>query len=205
MVRVRKKKGYFFLLDGLIALTILVSGVIIIGSIFVSKPIFKPPYNVGEDLLLLMSSANISSLDLTRNAEIAQLFEDDKITDNESSILQQVGKFFYQFCEGIRADAVEDAHDVINDTIDKIIPKPYYAELNITKDGGCAIGVESHSRIYTNFEPDPNPLILFGGDGLIETSKRESRLLIINQKTVMGNYNQDTIFGPYVVQLAIWR
>ncbi len=195
MILNKNKKGYFFILDGLVAIMILVSGFVIIGSIFVSEPIFKPPYNIGEDILLMLSSTNISSLELDRHPGIKQLFIDGKITDNSSSILQQTGKFFYDYCENNNIEGLTNANITVYEVINNIIPHPYYAELNFTKsNSGCTL---THSRIYTSYVPDD--------DAMIETSKSDSTLLIATQKVVFGNYDETIIFGPYIARLMIWR
>lgn len=185
------------MLDGLIALVILISGFVILGSIFVNEPIFKPSYNVGNDILLALSSTNISNLNLERHQGIKQLYLDGKIPNNESSILQQAGLFFYDFCEQNNPLALKDANITIFEIINKIIPHPYYVELNFTKEGGCTL---KHDRIYTSYIPYSSEDKLS-----INIDQTNAKVLIATEKVVFGNYDESTIFGPYIVRLTIWR
>ena len=195
----KNKKGYFFLLDGLIAISVLVTGFVIIGSIYVSYPIFKPSYHIGEDLLGALANTNISDINLEQNSEIMQLFKDNKIDNNASSILQQVGKFFYDFCEKGEVQGLKDANSIMYGIINNIVPRPYYAEINFTKEGGC--GANKHSRLYTSYIPNNAVLI----DAEIEGHKENSKILISTQRVILGNYDETTIFGPYIVRLNVWR
>lgn len=188
------KKGYFFLMDGLIAIGVLVTGFIIIGSIFVGEPVFKPPYGIGDDILRMLSTTNISGIDLNRNPGIKTLFDNDIITDNSTKILQQVGKFYYSYCQG-NNDYLSYMNTTVFEIVDNIIPHPYYAEMNISGYNGfsgCSI-----ERVYTNVRPDTTSYIL--------SSQERSKMLMVTQKIVFGNYDVDTLFGPYIITLKVWR
>ena len=42
-------------------------------------------------------------------------------------------------------------------------------------------------------------------DAEIEGHKENSKILISTQRVILGNYDETTIFGPYIVRLNVWR
>ncbi|MFA5141724.1 MAG: hypothetical protein WC471_02040 [Candidatus Woesearchaeota archaeon] len=189
------KKAYFFTMDGIIALIVLTTGIIVMGSILVGQPIFQPPYNYGEDLLRAMSSSNISNFKTATNPGISKLFIDNKIISNESSVLQQVGSFYYDYCKNkdtfpnVANQAISDANTTVSEIISLIIPNPFYAELSFV---GC-----DTKMVYTSFIP--------ADLDLITANKAKSKVSMVTQKIVFGNKDSSTLFGPYIAKMTLWR
>jgi|GEM_PF-5968206 len=187
-------KAYFFTIDGIIALIVLVTGVVIIGSVLSSQPIFQPPYNYGEDILRVMSSSNISTFNTPAKPGIAALFTAKKISSNRSTVLQQVGIFYSDYCINkgtlIGDQAIKDANTIVTELIGTIIPRPYYAELSII---GCNVNPDF---IYSNFASTREA---------VELSKSDSKLIMSTQKVVFGNKDPSTLFGPYIARMTLWR
>lgn len=183
------------MLDGIIAVAVLVTGFIIIGSIFVSKPIFKPPYNIGEDLLRVLSSTNMSSINLELHPELRALYNDpDIVDDNSSTVLQQVAKLYYKNCTAPQPnkDYIRYANMTVYALIDKVIVNPFEAELNITAGIlGCSV-----DRIYTSVNPDSSASVL--------GSKSSAKVLMATQKSVFGNIGPSILYGPYIFTMIVW-
>ncbi len=190
-----RNKGYFFMLDGIIAVVVLVTGFIIIGSIFISSPIFKPPYNIGEDLLRVLSTTNMSDINLEIHPELRPLYNDpDIIDDNSSTVLQQVAKFYYKNCTAPQPnkDYIKYANMTVHALIDKVIANPFEADLNITAGiVGCNV-----DRIYTSMDPDSSASVL--------SSKTSAKVLMSTQKVVFGNIGSLTLYGPYIFTMIVW-
>jgi hypothetical protein len=199
-------KGYFFILDGVIALIVLITGIIIIGSVFVTQPVYQPPYNYGEDLLRVMSSSNISNIQTQSHLGIAALFKTQipgsapsklKINDNASTILQQVAKFYYYYCTNtypLYTSTITDANTTVYETINQIIPKPFYAELKMSGHVGCTV---QPLRIYTSHLPD--------SDAAVIASQNKAKIIMSTQKVIFGNADSGTLFGPYIATMTLWR
>jgi len=192
------KKGYFFIVDGLVALVVLVTGIIIMGAIFSGKPIFQPPYDIGQDILGIMEGTNISNVKIDLAPTIRFLFNDKRIEDNSSSVLQQVGKFYYTHCDYVSKADVNNAKLYLgyaNVTAHKlmrnIIPNPYYGELIFSGDSKCTGPVQ----IYTTYPQ------LAG----VALSQANSKTLISTRRVVFGNIGYTDTFGPYVATLNVWR
>jgi len=86
-----KKKAYFFTLDALLSLSIMVIGLMLISNVYVSsQPRTQLDY-YSEDLISLFSDIK---LDEINNSYINKLIADGNITDTENSILEQIGIFW---------------------------------------------------------------------------------------------------------------
>lgn len=82
------KKAYFFSLDALIAL------IVIVAVILVAVPIVKQrtlEMNIQEDVIKSLSSIKIEELD---NAYSKELIAEGKITNLDQSVLEQIGEFY---------------------------------------------------------------------------------------------------------------
>lgn len=85
---IRGKKAYFFSLDALVAL------IIIIGIVILIKPYSSqktPEAHIQEDLITVLSSLKIGEIN---NSYVKELISENKITDINQSVLEQIGEFY---------------------------------------------------------------------------------------------------------------
>ena len=105
----RGKKAYFFSIDALIAVVIIVS------VILVARPIAKQKQlemNLQEDTLEVLSSMKINEIE---NSYAQQLISDKKITNLNQSVLEQIGEFY--------AKEMPEAELLANDVLLQLSPK----------------------------------------------------------------------------------
>ena len=88
MINIKSKKGYYFSIDALIALIIVISVIMFIGPI---KNVFEPEPQIQEDFIKVLSSIPIKDLN---NAYAQSLISAGKITDLNHSVLDQIGEFY---------------------------------------------------------------------------------------------------------------
>ena len=103
-----KKRGYFFSLDALIAL------IVIIGVILVIHPIVKQKaveMNLQEDTIKVLSSIKIGEID---NSYVRQLISERKITNLNQTVLEQIGEFY--------AREMPEAEILTGDILSKLKP-----------------------------------------------------------------------------------
>ncbi|MBI3622878.1 VWA domain-containing protein [Candidatus Pacearchaeota archaeon] len=88
MIKKQNKKGYFFSLDALVALLIILSVVL-----FIKSPSTNVSHeeNFHEDLLEVLSSIKIGDLN---NSYSKSLISQGKITNLNQSVLEQIGEFY---------------------------------------------------------------------------------------------------------------
>lgn len=84
----KNKKGYYFSIDALIALIIVLSVVLIIKPI---APVYNPEIVVQEDLITVLSSIKIGELN---NSYAKSLINGGEITNLNQSVLEQIGEFY---------------------------------------------------------------------------------------------------------------
>ena len=89
-----KKRGYFFILDAMLALFIIVIGVFLITSSYVNVP---KPTQVGllsDDLLNFLSKTKIKDLNNPYVGVGGELWSQGMITDADNTLLQHIGEFY---------------------------------------------------------------------------------------------------------------
>jgi len=105
---IKNKKAYFFSLDALIAL------IIIVGVVMFFKPHASqkaPEMHMQEDIITVLSSVKISEID---NAYAKQLISEGKIINLNQSVLEQIGEFYAQSSPEaeLLADSVLEQMDI---------------------------------------------------------------------------------------------
>lgn len=88
MGQMKYNKGYLFIIDALIALSIIILVVLLLVPI---KPESDFEMNIQEDSLLALSSIKISEIN---NSYAHQLIADGKIIQPDQSALEQIGEFY---------------------------------------------------------------------------------------------------------------
>ena len=81
------------MLDAVLALTVLIIGIVIIASSFISRPQPSQVDVLTTDLLKFMSEKKIKDLNNPYSGIGGELWKQGEITDAENSLLQQAGEF----------------------------------------------------------------------------------------------------------------
>ncbi|MBN2458404.1 VWA domain-containing protein [Candidatus Woesearchaeota archaeon] len=83
-----RKKAYFFTVDALLALFVIVTGILMISTLYIHE---RPGAQIGylsQDFLNLFSEPKISDMN---NSYLSELIQDGNITDLDNSVLEQIG------------------------------------------------------------------------------------------------------------------
>ncbi len=85
------KRGMFFTLDGLLALSIVIVGIILVSQFYTHKPVNIGVNFASNDITRIFSSITVGELD---NEYVKSLIQSGKITDMNNTIFDQLGLFW---------------------------------------------------------------------------------------------------------------
>lgn len=166
------------MLDAVLALLVLVTGVFLITSSYVDVP---QPEQVGllsNDLLDFMSSNKIRNLNNQYAGIGGELWTTGHITDADNTLLQQAGLFYATGKNDIAAKFIQNVSA-------GIVPAQFNFEMWIN-------GVV----IYPS--PQTSQHII---------SKNATKLLLTSKKITFGVMNESTgkLWGPYKAEVFLWE
>lgn len=173
-----KKRGYFFTLDAVLGLTVLVIGVFLITSYYINV---QQPVQVGllaDDLMGFLSNTKINDLNNAYAGIGGQLWSQGAITDADNSLLQQIGEFY-------KTNNLNAAEKFVQNASKDAIPPQYLYEVWVD---GMLIYPKSPSQEHMD-------------------SKSGTRLLLTSKKITFGILNKTTsdIWGPYKAEVLVWE
>ena len=173
-----KKRGYFFVLDAVLGLTVLVIGVFLITSSYVDVP---QPTQVGllsDDLLNFLSNTKVKDLNNLYAGIGGTLWDQGEITDADNSLLQQVGEFYAK-------SKLDTAEKFIQNVSAGVIPQQFRYEVWM-----------DNASLYPR-APSVEHL----------NSKGSTELLLTSKKLTFGIINKTTsdIWGPYKAEAFLWE
>lgn len=173
-----KKKGYFFIIDALFALTIIVIGTFLIISSYIKVPQSAPVGFLADDLLAFLANTKIKDLNNPYAGVGGELWGQGLINDEDNSLLQQIGIFY-------KIDKLDIANNFINSVTIGVVPSQYRYEVWI-----------DDILLY----PQPQT-----GEHL--KSKKTTELLLTSKQIAFGVMNTTTseIFGPYKAEVFLWE
>ena len=180
------KKGYFFLIDGIFALLILMIGFMIITSGKPTKLDEIPLTLVSENLVDILSSVKISEICegcTCTIQEIQRQCNNRNIRNMDQSLLDYIGELYYLYDQGDNSKRQQ-----ISNVFSGIIQGLYRDEL---------YGIE------LKINEDPNA---FYSDG----NKLSTKYLITSKRVVFGYYEDGNtgevnFWGPYLVEINMWE
>ena len=117
-----KKRGYFFTLDAVLGLTVLVIGVFLITSYYINV---QQPVQVGllaDDLMGFLSNTKIKDLNNAYAGIGGQLWTQGTITDADNSLLQQIGEFY-------KTSNLDIAEKFVQNVSKDVVPPQYLYEV----------------------------------------------------------------------------
>ena len=173
-----KKRGYFFVLDAVLGLIVLVIGVLLITSSYVNAPKITQVGFLSDDLLNFLSNTKIGNLNNPYAGIGGQLWNQGDITDADNSLLQQIGEFY-------AANKPDIAENFIANVSAGIVPQQFSYEVWIDN-------TILYPRTLT-----PEHI----------KSKNSTELLLTSKKLTFGILSKTTsnLWGPYKAEVFVWE
>lgn len=172
------RKGYFFLIDSMLALGILIIGGFLIFSSYVKIPSKQESTILSEDVMDFFANNKIEDIDNEYGGIGGQLWQQGKITNAKNTLLQQVGEFY------TNNDLSITEKFIVNLT-QNLVPEQYLFEFWM-----------DNTLLYPQ---NPSQSHVY--------SKGNTSVLIPSKKIVYGFLNEETgdLFGPYQAEVLVWR
>ncbi len=172
-----RKRGYFFIVDSLVALAVLCVGIVLVFSQHDYKPSTDQSYSLSNDILNILSYNKIKNINNDYAGSNSNLTRNGNITDIDKTLLEQVAEFYYRnktkdcsFCMGL-------IDKFLSNITVNLIPAEYNYLIKIQNE-----------TVYTHSSMDIN----------------SSLFVIPSRKIVHGLYNGTELYGPYIVEVLSW-
>ena len=173
-----KKRGYFFVLDAVLALFILVVGVFLVTSSYVDVPQPTQVELLSEDLLNFLSNTKIKDLNNPYAGIGGELWVNGSIKDADNSLLQQISEFYV-------ANNLNTAEKFIQNVSKDVVPSQFRYEVWIN-------GAVLYPKNPTNEHIK---------------SRNSTEILLTSKKITFGIINKTTsnLWGPYKAEVFLWE
>lgn len=173
-----KKRGYFFVLDAVLALSILVVGVFLVTSAYVDVPQPTQVELLSEDVLNFLSNTKIKDLNNPYAGIGGELWANGSIKDADNSLLQQISEFY-------ATNNLDTAEKFIQNVSKDVVPSQYKYEIWIN-------GVILYPK-----NPAPEHI----------NSRNSTEVLLTSKKITFGIINKPTssMWGPYKAEVFLWE
>ena len=188
---VLNRRGYFFLIDSIIALGVLAVGTFLIFTLYANVPSKEEVAILSDDIMDFFANNKIKDVDNEYVGLGGTLWEEEgsdtglcpgeELTANvENTLLQQVAEF-YEKSAG-NGCYLELAQKFIDELTKNILPLEYAFEFWV-----------NGQLLYPDAEQTD--------------SKNATKVLIPSKKIVYGILNKETgdMFGPYNAEVLLWR
>lgn len=178
MKRRYARKGYFFLIDSMLALGVLVIGSFLVFSTYTKIPSKEGVELLSEDVMDFFADTKISGVNNEYAGVGGQLWDSGLISNADNSLLQQLGEFYEQ-------DNLDIAEQFILSLTENSIPPQFLFEFRI-----------EDTLLYPQ-NPSQSHL----------DSKDRTQVLIPSKKIVHGYLDENTgdLFGPYDAEVLVWK
>ena len=190
------KKGYFFVIDALIALGVLAIGVFLVFTFYANVPSKEQPAILSGSIMDFFANNKIKDVDNLYAGLGGSLWEDEDadgglcygeelIANGEITLLQQIA-IFYEKSSGNSCYFDPDTEDLIErfirNLVENILPPQYKFEFWM-----------DDQLLYPETEQT--------------VSKSKTKVLIPSKKIAYGIMNQETgdMFGPYNAEVLVWQ
>jgi|TARA_B100001964_G_scaffold45540_1_gene50744 hypothetical protein len=205
------KRGYFFLIDSILALGVLAVGAFLIFTFYVSVPSKEEPSILSDDLMDFFANNKIKDVNNEYVSLGGTLWEtegqpggicngEELTVNGETTLLQQVA-IFYEKSQGDTGNSCyfdPDNEDLIERFIGSLVtntlPLQYKFEF-VLKDQ--LLGDQLLYPIYATPQGQKDHL----------DSKNAANVLIPSKKIVYGILDEQTgdMFGPYTAEVLVWQ
>lgn len=174
----QKKRGYFFIMDAMIALFIVIIGVYLISSSYTNAPQTVQVGLLSDDLLNFLSNTKIRNLNNQYAGIGGELWNNGLIKDEDNSLLQQIGEFYSM-------KNPEIAENFILNVSQGVIPPQFNYEVWIN---GEAVFPKTQTAVHLK-------------------SKEMSPIMLASRKITFGVLNATTgeMWGPYKAEVYVWE
>ena len=179
----KNRKGYFFLLDAFLAISVLVLGILILYSFRSYSPSQVQPILLADDVMESLSSNKVG--DLAGNISgpgiyVTTLIRDGDITTMQNTLLEQIGEFY-------ALNNNELARGFTMNITNRLVPSQY----------GFALYVN-----ITNSSLDSADFNITVNEGLVQPA--ESSMLVTSKRVVAGIVNETVMWGPFIMEARVW-
>lgn len=173
-----KKRGYFFIIDALLGLSIIVIGVFLITSSYTNIPQSTQVGFLADDLLTFLANTKIVNLNNQYAGIGGELWSQGLISNQDNSLLQQASIFY-------KNRNLSIANKFIQNVTIGIVPLQFRYELRI-----------DNTTIYPQEQTLEH-----------NKSKNATDLLITSKQITFGIFNTSTgdMFGPYKAEVFVWE
>ncbi|MBL7056005.1 hypothetical protein ISS07_03790 [Candidatus Woesearchaeota archaeon] len=172
------KKGYFFIIDAVLALGVLAVGLFLIFSAYTKIPPKEQIASLSEDMMDFFTQNKIKDVNNDYAGVGGELWNNGKITNSENTLLQQTAIFY----NGGNFTIMEN---FVRNLTQNILPVQYVFELRINKTLVYPMGPSQRHNI----------------------SKNKTTILIPSRKIVHGfsDSDEEDMFGPYLAEVLTWQ
>ena len=173
-----KKRGFFFILDAVLGLTVLVIGIFLVTSSYVNAPQPVQVSLLSDDLMNLFSNNKIKELNNPYAGIGGELWTQGIITDADNSLLQQIGEFYAK-------NNLDTAESFIKNVSKGIMPEQFMYEVWV-----------NNTLMYPK-NPSAEHI----------KSKSSTTILLTSKKLTFGIMNRTTsdLWGPYKAEVFVWE
>lgn len=172
------RRGYFFLIDSILALGVLAIGAFLIFTSYINLPSKEEPTILSDDIMDFFADNKIKDVDNPYAGIGGELWQQGIINNSEYTLLQQVAVLY------TNSNLVEAEKFIINLTGNSLPPQFVF---------------EFWMDNLLLYPKSPSPGHL--------ASKSSTKVLIPSKKIVFGILNEETgdMFGPYNTDVLVWR
>ena len=177
MKMINKKRGFFFIVDAVLAVSVLVVGIVLISTSYVKSPQQDQVALLSDDLINFLSSKKIKDLNNPYAGIGGELWNDGNITNGDNTLLQQIGEFY-------STSQLNLSEKFIQNVSVGVIPTQFRYE------------VWMNSFILYPKTPSSEHM----------ASRDNTKLLLTSKKITFGikDRSTDDIWGPYKAEVFIW-
>ncbi len=175
------RKGYFFLIDAFLAMSVMALGMLLIYSFHSYSPQQVQPLLLADDVMESLSSNNVD--DLAGNTSRAGFYvrllaERGNITNMQNTLLEQIGEYYWLGEDDL-------ARGFAINITSEIVPNQYGFEYHI------------------------NPVNLTHSDFVIRINSitatpEDAMMLVTSKRVVAGVANESMMWGPMVMEARVW-
>lgn len=171
------KKGYFFTLDSMLSLGILILGSFLIFSSYTLVPSKIQTNILAKDIIDFFGNTKIEELNNQYAGIGGTLWQQGLIIDKDNSLLQQLGEFYF-------SNNLIIAEKFIVNITNNLVPPQFSFEFWID-DNLIFPSVLTEEHIF---------------------SKNSTDLLLTSRKITFGLINDSAVLiGPYDVEVLVWQ
>lgn len=192
------KKAYFFIIDSVLALSVLAVGAFLVFAFYAQQPSSTQPDILSEDIMAFFSNTKMKDINSPELGLGGSYWSSNEVKtcnngnvispDSESTVLQQIG-IFYKLKGKAGKDCYVNviANGFVAKFVQNILPLQYKFEFWIKE------GVNPKTLIYPREES-------------LE-SKSSSKVVIPSRKIAYGIFDSKTgeVFGPYLAEVWVWQ